>query len=313
MKIKLGYVSVPLTLDHVTASSLMTYTYYQKLGEVEANKRLDEIIKSNFSDLEKILYYNYQNDILFYRLTSNLIPLETHPNVDYEIYHRYKKEFLKIGALFKKFHIRTDVHPNAYCVLNSTKQEVVESSINILQSAYNMFQAMKIDGKIILHVGGGTYGKKAGINRFIKNFRSLPNHLQKIILLENDDKLYHAEDVLLICEALQIPFVLDYHHHICNPCDERIENLLERIYVTWKNEKENPKMHFSSPKTKTEKRSHHTYINLDDFVLFLRILKEKEQDVDVMIEAKGKDEALFRLIRGLKYKNISVSGTTIIL
>ena len=32
-----------------------------------------------------------------------------------------------------------------------------------------------------------------------------------------------------------------------------------------------------------------------------------------MIEAKAKDEAVFRLIRGLKYKNINVSGTTIII
>lgn len=313
MKIRLGYVSVSITLSHVTASSLMTYTYYKKLGEEEGQKRLDEIIKSNFSDLEKILYYNYKNDIYFYRLTSNLIPLSTHPEVNYEVYHRYQTEFRRIGKLVKQYHIRIDTHPNAFCVLNSIHEEVVNSSINILRDQYFMFQAMKIPGKIILHVGSGTYGKKAGINRFIKQFRALPSALQACILLENDDKLYHAEDVLMICEATGIPMVLDYHHHICNPCQTDITELLPRIYATWEKETEPPKMHYSSPKSKKEKRSHSEYIVLDDFVEFLRVLKQQSHDVDVMLEAKAKDDAIFHLVRGLKYKNITVEGTTIFL
>lgn len=313
MKIRLGYVSVPITLSHVTASSLMTYTYYKKLGEEEGQKRLDEIIKSNFSDLEKILYYNYKNDIYFYRLTSNLIPLSTHPDVDYEIYDRYQSAFHRIGELVKQYHVRIDTHPNAFCVLNSIHEEVVNSSINILKDQYFMFQAMDISGKIILHVGSGTYGKKAGINRFIKQFRALPPALQACILLENDDKLYHAEDVLMICEATGIPMVLDYHHHICNPCATDITKLLPRIYATWAGETEPPKMHYSSPKNKKEKRSHSDYIQLDDFVEFLRVLKQHYHDVDVMLEAKAKDDAIFHLVRGLKYKNITVEGTTIFL
>ena len=39
-----------------------------------------------------------------------------------------------------------------------------------------------------------------------------------------------------------------------------------------------------------------------NFLKFLNILKKEKQDIDIMIEAKKKDEALFRLIRQLKYK-----------
>lgn len=313
MKIRLGYVSIPLSIGSITPSSTMTYTNYKKLPREDALKKLNDIIHSNFSDLEKILYYNYKNDILFYRLTSNLIPLSTHPEVDFDIYHTYQKEFERIGDLISKYHIRVDTHPNQFCVLNSTNPDVINSSINILKDQYYMYKSMKVNGKIILHIGGGTYGKKAGINRFIKEFQNLPIELQKCIVLENDDKLYTASEVLMVCEVLNIPMVLDYHHHKCNPCDEDIKTLLDRIYYTWKDEKYPVKMHYSSPKSKQEYRSHNTYINLDEFIEFLRILKEKDQDVDVMLEAKGKDEALFRLLRGLRYKNISVTGTTIIL
>ena len=65
-----------------------------------------------------------------------------------------------------------------------------------------------------------------------------------------------------------------------------------------------PKIHYSSPKNKTKKdfRSHHDYIDSKDFIKFLNEIKFINRDLDIMIEAKGKDEALFKLIRELKYK-----------
>ena len=60
MKINLGYVALPMTLD-VTSSHTMTYTRYQMLGPKLGNAQLHKIILSNFDALEKILYYNYKN------------------------------------------------------------------------------------------------------------------------------------------------------------------------------------------------------------------------------------------------------------
>ena len=61
-------------------------------------------------------------------------------------------------------------------------------------------------------------------------------------------------------------------------------------------------MHFSSPKNKRDYRSHNEYINGDDFINFIEILKKYDRDIDIMLEAKMKDDALFRLVRELKYK-----------
>lgn len=47
---------------------------------------------------------------------------------------------------------------------------------------------------------------------------------------------------------------------------------------------------------------HHDYIDRVEFLKFLKILKKENKDIDIMIEAKKKDEALFRLVRELKYK-----------
>ena len=95
---------------------------------------------------------------------------------------------------------------------------------------------------------------------------------------------------------------MDYHHYLCNNNGEKVEDYLKRIFNTWKNK--TPKIHFSSPKNNSKKdfRSHNDYIDSNKFINFLEILKKENRNVDIMLEAKMKDEALSRLVRELKYK-----------
>lgn len=297
MKIRLGYACVPVSIDE-TSSHNLTYTNYKKLKD-NANERLDQIIKKNFSSLEKILIYNIKNDILFFRMTSNILPLATHPDVKYDFFDKYRLYYEKIGNIIKNNNLRVDIHLSLYAILNSVKESVVSSTINILKIMKKMYKYMKIDSKLILHLGSKTGSKKDGIERFIKNFNKLDENLKKIIVLENDDKSYNVKDVLYVCELLKIPMVLDYHHYIVNNDGEDIKDYIERIFETWDT---TPKIHFSSPKNKKDKRSHNDYVNVCEFINFIEKIKFTKKDFDVMIEAKKKDEALFRLIRQLKYK-----------
>ena len=298
MKIRLGYACVPVTIDE-TASHSLTFTNYKKLGS-RGNEKLDLVIKSNFDSLEKILKYNIRNDITFFRMTSELIPLANHPEVHYDFINQYKLYYKKIGDIIKENNLRVDLHPSAYTVLNSVNEEVVTSTINILEFYQKMYKCMGTPSKIVLHVGSKVGGKRLGMKRFIDNFNKLNPELQKLIIVENDDKSYNIRNVLSLCEKLDIPMVLDYHHFKVNKNNEKIEDYIERIFNTWKNDV--PKIHFSSPKDKKNKRSHNDYINVDDFIDFIEKIKFTKRDFDVMIEATKKDDALFKLIRELKYK-----------
>jgi len=312
MKIRLGYVAISLTLN-ITASKTITYTNYKKLKETEKYIKLDSLIKQNFKNLKQILKYNVRNNIHFYRLSHNIIPLATHKNVDFDYITPYEKEWEKIGNIIKVYNLRVDTHPDQFCVLNSTNKEIVKSSIKILEFHYNLFKAMKINGKTILHVGGCYNSKKEAIKRFINNFKKLDKNIQNMIILENDDKTFNINDVLYICEKLNIPMCLDYHHYKCNNKNENIVDYLPRILNTWQNQNLNPKMHFSSPKNKKDFRSHSTYIDSNDFIKFLEIIEKFNQDIDIMLECKAKDEALFRLTRELKTKTkyLFIDETTI--
>ena len=298
MKIRLGYACVPVTIDETSSHSL-TYTYYKRLGD-KGNEKLDSIIKSNFESLEKILKYNIKNDVSFFRMTSELIPLANHPDVHYDFFDQYNEYYKKIGRIIKENKLRVDLHPSAYTVLNSVNEEVVTSTINILEFYQKMYRNMNIESIIVLHVGSKVGGKRLGIKRFINNFNKLDKEVQKLIVVENDDKSYNIRNVLSLCEKLNIPMVLDYYHFKVNKNNEKIEDYIERIFNTWRDDI--PKIHFSSPKDKKNRRSHNDYIDVDDFIEFLEKIKFTKKDFDVMIEAKKKDEALFKLIRELKYK-----------
>ena len=199
--------------------------------------------------------------------------------------------------------MRVDLHPDQFCVLNSINKDIVKNSIEILKYHYNILNKLKIKNKVlVLHVGSNAFGKSNSLTRFINNYMILPKSIRDTIVVENDDKVFNIKDCLYLNEKLNVPIVLDYHHHFCNNDGINLYDYIEDIFNTWKNI--NPKVHFSSPKnlTKKEIRSHNDYIDSNKFIEFVENIKHLDYDIDIMIEAKKKDEALFRLIRELKYK-----------
>ena len=148
--------------------------------------------------------YNIENNIHFYRITSALIPLITHPEVEYFDYRKmFKKDFQYIGKLINESNMRVDTHPDEFNVINSVNLAVVESAKNALNIHVDWFEEMNYDkGKMVMHVGGATGGKEAGIERFINNFSTYPERIKNKVILENDDKTYTASETLKICKTL---------------------------------------------------------------------------------------------------------------
>lgn len=297
MIIRLGYACISKTIN-VTPSSPFTYTEYTKTYNLE---KLDKVIISNLEALNELIIYNIKNNIHFFRLSSKIIPLATLEDINFDYYKKYQNYYNEISNNINKSNMRIDFHPDQFCVLNSTKKEVVNNSINILKYHYNLLDYLKIKNKIlILHIGSSTFGKENSLKRFINNFNKLPDYLKECIAIENDDKVFDIKDCLYLNKILKVKVVLDIHHNKCNGKYD-LKEIFNDVMNTWNI---TPKIHYSSPKNKTKKdfRSHHDYIDSKDFIKFLNEIKFINRDLDIMIEAKGKDEALFKLIRELKYK-----------
>lgn len=291
--VRLGYACISNAIKE-SSSSPYTYSEYKEKGNLS---KLDMVIRSNLEALKRIINYNIRNNIHFYRMSSKIIPLATKDDVLFDYVSNYRDIYERIGAKIRKNDMRVDFHPDQFCVLNSTKKEVVENSIKILEYHYKLLDVLGINDKVlIIHVGSSVLGKDNSIKRFINNYNKLPKYLRDVIATENDDKVFNVEDVLSISDITGVPVVLDYHHYKCNKSAIDIEKILN----SWKGKR--PKMHFSTSRNSRDFRSHSEYVDSDEFIKFIDVIKEYDRDVDVMIEAKGKDDALFRLVRELKYK-----------
>ncbi len=300
MIFRLGFVAMTLSLENCSPSGTVTYATYKNLKDENARRvRLARIAKCNIENTLRILKNSYALNIEVYRITSKLIPLATHDALggwDYST--EFQNEFKTLGDYIKSKNFRISAHPDHFTILNPIKPEVLQASIRDLEYHVNLFEALGLYDykyKLVLHVGGVYGDKEKAIERFKQNFVKLPDRIRKRIILENDDKSFTASDVLEICEELCIPMVIDVHHHNCVNNGEQIEELLPRIFETWDKEPEPPKIHFSSPKSDKDFRSHADYINYEDFVKFINTAKVFGKDIDIMLEVKMKDKALLEL------------------
>ena len=308
MRVRLGYVAISNVLGkRVTTSSTVTFANYKKIvSEEKRIEKLKTVTLSNLDALTQLIKYNIENEIHFYRISSALIPLVTHPEVGY-FGHReiFKKDFEYIGKLIRESNMRVDTHPDEFNVINSTNPKVVENCIINLTKQLEWFEDMNYkDGKMVIHIGGATGGKEEALKRFVTNFNTFPSNIKNTLIIENDDKTYTAKETLELCKTINVPMVLDIHHHNCNNTGNDIKDILEDIINTWDNEKLPPKVHFSSPKDRDLEgkvdRKHADFIDPIDFINFLEVLKIFDKDIDIMLECKEKDIALFKLVEDIK-------------
>lgn len=320
MIVRFGYVAMSVQLENASPSRTMTMATFSKLPDREAGlRRLEQIARENLHNTMRLLKHNRYMDVHVYRLTSKLIPLATHQDMsDWDPYTPLADDFAEVGAFAREHGIRLSFHPDHFTVLSTPRPEVYASSVRDLRHHVKMLEMMGLDEKATcnIHVGG-TYGdKEAAGQRFIQQFNEIEERITRRLTLENDDKTFTAAETLDICEQVGAPMVLDLHHHaVNNPDNDRPEELWPRILKTWERNYGHslpPKMHISSPKSESDPRGHADHVDSGPLVSFLLDIAPETPAIDVMIEAKRKDEALLRLMddmRTLESKGAPITVT----
>lgn len=271
--------------------------------------------------LRGILGYLEKHEIRMYRMSSDLAPYSTHP--DMPQFHGQIREcagdLAEIGKLVRERDVRLSFHPSQFVILNSPDPKLTAKSVADLVAQAEILDLMGLgpEAVLVIHVGG-VYGDHAsGCRRWAETFPKLPEPVRRRLVLENDDVRFGAADVLSIHEATGVPLIFDHQHYWChNPERLELRETLGRFLRTWP-AGVRPKLHYSSPRTefreikrkdrKTGKMAtvllppiwtgHADFVNPFEFVPFLRLASDLE--FDVMLEAKAKDLALQRVRRDL--------------
>jgi UV DNA damage endonuclease len=210
-------------------------------------------LKCSLEHVDKILDYLAKVGIDFYRLSSDLAPYATHPDMP-QFHNMVAESDAELAAFGKKaraLDIRLGFHPSQYVLLNAPNPELTRKSIWDLSSQAEILDRMGMGPEAVLvtHVGGVYDDREASRARWIAGWEQCPEHVRKRLVLENDDIRFSAADVLWIHERTGVRLVFDYQHFWClNPERLEMRPTLERFLASWP-EGVRPKIHFSSPRT----------------------------------------------------------------
>jgi UV DNA damage endonuclease len=271
--------------------------------------------------LDRIFDYLDEHDIRFYRMSSDLAPYATHPDMPqfHNMLRESSRELVETGERARRLNLRLSFHPSQYVILNSPDEALVRKSVWDVISQAEMLDGMHLGSEavVVIHVGGAYGDRRAGCERWIRTYERLPKHARARLVLENDDVSYGPADVLWIHQRTGVRLIFDYQHWWCfNPESVPMHEALERMLATWPRDVR-PKIHFSSPRTemretvkksrKTGKKQtvlvpplatqHGDYANAFEFCSFMR--EAQDFQFDVMLESKAKDLAVLRLRRDM--------------
>jgi len=292
---KIGYPCINRTLECKANRTFRLKSY--------SESKLVEKVENNLNCLDKILKYNIKNNILFFRITSDIVPFASHPICKYNWQKNFRDKFEKIGDVIKNNNIRISMHPDQFIVLNSKNKDVVNRSIDELIYHTEILDLMRLDAtaKIQLHVGGAYDDKEKSLDRFVKVYNNLNENIKKRLVIENDDKIFSFKHCIYLYEKTKVPILFDFLHHRVFNNGESIRKVLELQRLTWKKNDGLPMVDYSLQKPNFRPGSHAEKINIKDFQNFLKITYPF--DIDIMLEIKDKENSAIKAIELAKKDN----------
>jgi len=290
--INMGFSTLPKSKRITTNRSMIRRTFDER-GVPYAS----ELALLNLKDLNKILVWNKQNNINFYRISSDIIPWASEYDItDLPHFEQIAYQAEKAGNFARENGMRLTSHPGPFNKLASPKERVFQLTKNDLSVHGDLFDLIGLErspyAKLNIHVGAAYGDKPFALDNFCRNFERLPESVKTRLTVENDDKksLYSTQELYDgIYKRIGIPIVFDYHHHRLHDGGLTEQEALELAISTWPKDI-TPVVHYAESrcdeyqdyKIKPQAHSDRVIHEFSDY----------GHKLDVMIEAKHKEVAL---------------------
>ena len=300
----LGYACINMELSNRKDKITTNRTMIKKTFDDKGVDYASELIIQNVIDLNQIIDWNEQNNIKFFRMSSDIFPWASEYYQDWDSVPHI--DLIKIwlenaGLKAKEYGHRITSHPGPFNVLVSPNENVVQNTITDLTIHGQIFDMMGLSrtpyNKLNIHCNGVYGDKQSALDRFCKNFERLPESVQTRLTVENDDKasMYSVKELYDgIYKRINIPIVFDYHHH--RFCDGGLseQEALELAISTWPDDIV-PVVHYSESKAEHQ---------LDESIrpqahsdLIKELPNTYGNKVDIMVEAKHKELSIKEFIK----------------
>jgi len=282
-------------LDSPIQFRTATHRYVATLEPEVRRAYLADIAGHNAGALAAAVERCHQLGIGAFRMSSQILPLATHPDSGYTLDHLDPSGGISgayewAGALARAYDVRLSFHPDQFVVLNSEREAVVKSAVQELELQGEVAEIVGAD-VIVVHAGGAGGGVPAAVERLERGLGLLTPRARERLALENDDRCFTPLSLGRLCQRTGVPLVYDAHHHRCLPDGLSVAEASELAFGTW-GERE-PYAHISSPRDGWESpnpRAHADYIDPADFPGFWL-----DRTITVDVEAKAKERAVLAL------------------
>jgi UV DNA damage endonuclease len=289
ISMKLGYPAINRRIG-CTANSTFRLANYSP-------ENLIQKVSDNLKCLRKILEFNAEHSLLFFRLSSDLVPFASHPVCKFNWQKHFKGEFAEIGGFIKAHKLRISMHPDQFVLLNSPNMAIVKKSIEDLRWQCAVLDLMGLDtsAKVQIHIGGVYGDRAAAMKRFVDTYQRLPKSTQRRLVVENDDRLYSLKHCLEISKLTGIPVIFDSFHHELLNCGEQVRDAVKMAAGTWKSPDGLLMTDYSSQEAGKRKGSHAEHIDILHFKRYIKAVRGLE--FDIMFEIKDKEKSALEALK----------------
>jgi len=254
-----------------------------------SEERVRATVAGNLEATARILEWNRDHGLGYFRISSELVPFASHPICRFDWAEAFADRLAAIGAFIRATGMRIAMHPDQFTLINSPDDKVFQSSRAELAWHARLLDAMGLDltARIQIHVGGAYGNREASRSRFVDRFHLLPEAIRRRLSIENDDRLFTLADCLWISERTGVPVLLDVFHHALNGAGEPPEEALDAAAGTWTRETGRLLVDYSSQAPGKRPGTHAETLDRADFSRFLR--DNAGHDLDVMLEIRDKE------------------------
>jgi UV DNA damage endonuclease len=323
----IGYACVNTQLQ---AKKVKMSTARKSTIDAGGEEVITDLILSNLDSLYKILEWNHKKKIKFFRMGSELFPwLGTYDIRKFKRFDEIEYNAGFVGEYAREKRMRLTFHPGPFNVLCSPNEEVVEKTIKELDAHSEIFDLMgfapSFDNKINIHVGGAYDDKEATLKRWVQNWRRLKDSTRQRVVVENDDKssMFAVTDLMQLHKMCnkELPITFDFFHHKFHTGGMTENEALDAAVSTWPKGVV-PATHYSESRREEKVKiitdifrnnripwedleKWPTFKEAYDFYSHIKYQAHSDyvdgpidshgHTIDVMIEAKMKEQAVFGL------------------
>lgn len=272
----------------------LTYKKFSSCSREEGFNKITEISLHNLDITFKTIKHCVEMGFSGYRMSSNIFPLLTHPDIKIKMYDLpqweiIKDKFNQIAIYIKEKKLRISAHPSEYITLTSENINSVNNSISDLELHGEIFDRLDLP---LNHVSPlNIHIRKDGdietlYCSFIKNYEKLSNSVKSRLVLENNDNVKGTWSIKKLVNIFHkrnnIPITFDYLHHYFLHDNLSEEEAFHLAFKTWN---VTPIFHYSESRDGTKAHAD----------LPTKIPNIYNKNILLDVELKGKDYALLKM------------------